>query len=63
MATIEQCAPPLAAGDKLTREEFLQRWELHPEITRAELIGGTVYMPSPLSFDHAEIDSPVGGIF
>jgi Uma2 family endonuclease len=63
MATVEQNAPPLAAGDKLTRDEFLLRWELNPEIKRAELIGGTVFMPSPLSFEHAETDSPVSGIF
>lgn len=63
MATIEQSAPPLAAGDKLTRDEFLRRWELHPEIKRAELIGGTVYMPSPLSVEHAEMDSPIAGVF
>jgi len=60
MATVEQA--PLAAGDKLSRDEFLRRWELHPEITRAELIGGIVYMPSPLSFEHAEMDSSVGGV-
>jgi Uma2 family endonuclease len=62
MATVEQNAPPLAAGDKLTRAEFLRRWELHPEIKRAELIGGRVYMSSPLSLAHAEMDCPVGGL-
>jgi Uma2 family endonuclease len=62
MATAEQSAPPLAAGDKLSRDEFLRRWELHPEIKRAELIGGTVFMPSPLSAEHAEMDSPVAGV-
>ena len=24
--------PPLVTGDKLTRDEFLRRWEAHPEI-------------------------------
>lgn len=36
----EQQVPPLAAGDKLTRAEFLRRWEAHREIKNAELIGG-----------------------
>ena len=55
--------PPLLAGDKLTRAEFLRRWEAHPEINKAELIGGMVFMPSPLSVEHAVMDSDVGGWF
>jgi Uma2 family endonuclease len=45
--------PQLNAGQKLTREEFLRRWEAMPELNRAELIDGIVYMPSPLSDPHA----------
>jgi hypothetical protein len=61
MATlIEKDAPPLASGDSLTREEFLRRWEAHPEITHAELLGGMVYMASPVSVDHGEMDGDVG---
>ena len=44
--------PPLVAGDKLTREEFLRRWEKMPELKRAELIGGIVYMPSAVRRRH-----------
>jgi Uma2 family endonuclease len=62
MATVEQTVPPLAPGDKLTRAEFLRRWELHPEIKRAELIGGIVYMPSPQSVEHGETENPIGGL-
>ncbi len=61
MATVAQRVLPLAMGDKLTREEFLYRWEMHPEIKRAELIGGIVYMPSPVSFDHGNADNTVAG--
>ena len=50
-------APPLCAGDKLTRDEFLRRWEQHPEIKFAELIGGIVYMPSPLTRQHGVTDN------
>lgn len=57
---VEQCVPPLEAGDKLTRAEFLRRWEGHPEIKKAELIGGMVFMPSPLSVDHGDMDGDVG---
>jgi len=60
MATVAEEIPPLAHGDNLSREEFLRIWEMHPEITKAELIGGIVYMPSPLSLDHGEEDSDVG---
>jgi Uma2 family endonuclease len=41
--------PPLVAGDRLTREEFHRRYEAMPEGTKAELIEGIVYMPSPVS--------------
>jgi Uma2 family endonuclease len=48
-------SPPLHAGDHLSRVEFERRYEAHPEIKKAELIDGVVYMPSPLRFpEHAE---------
>jgi Uma2 family endonuclease len=53
--------PPLEPGDRLTRAEFLRRWEQHPEIKYAELIGGVVYMPSPLSRLHGATDYFAGG--
>jgi Uma2 family endonuclease len=43
--------PPLRAGDRLTRAEFERRWDAMPEVKKAELIGGVVYMPA-LSRDH-----------
>lgn len=54
--------PPLCAGDRLTRREFLEIWEQHPEIKHAELIGGVVYMPSPLSRMHGVTDTQVSGM-
>lgn len=53
-------APPLAAGDKLTREEFLRRWEANPSIKRAELIGGIVYLPSPVKTEHGDTEGDIG---
>ncbi|HWB07846.1 MAG TPA: hypothetical protein VG826_01285 [Pirellulales bacterium] len=58
--TTEQRVPPLSAGDQLTREEFLRRWEADPGIKLAELIEGTVYMPSPVSVEHGGMDGHVG---
>jgi hypothetical protein len=61
MATvIEEQVPPLSVGDKLTREEFLRRWEAHPEIKNAELIGGVVFMASSVSMEHGEKDIDLG---
>ena len=42
--------PPLNSGDHLTRQEFELRYTAHPEITKAELVEGVVYMPSPVHF-------------
>src|SRR5262245_16507646 len=61
MATVAQHVPPLVAGDRLTRDEFLRRWEAHPEIKKAELIGGMVYMPSPVSVEHGDTEGQTGG--
>lgn len=46
-------APPLMEGDTLTSAEFLRRWEEMPDVKRAELIDGIVYMPSPVSREHS----------
>jgi Uma2 family endonuclease len=42
--------PPLENGDRLTRAEFERRYEAMPDLKRAELIEGEVYMPSPVRF-------------
>jgi hypothetical protein len=41
--------PPLRAGDRLTRAEFERRYRARPELKKAELIEGVVYMPTPVS--------------
>jgi Uma2 family endonuclease len=56
----ERETPPLVAGDYLQRDEFLHRWERTPEIARAELIHGVVYMPSPVTTQHGETENDVG---
>ncbi|AFY69974.1 protein of unknown function DUF820 [Thalassoporum mexicanum PCC 7367] len=39
---------PLENGDRLTREQFEYRYEMMPELKKAELIEGIVHMASPL---------------
>ncbi len=39
---------PLHNGDHLTREEFERRYQAMPEVKKAELVEGVVYMPSPV---------------
>jgi Uma2 family endonuclease len=46
--------PRLREGDRLTRDEFLRRWEQMPDLKRAELIDGIVHMPSPVSNPHSD---------
>lgn len=43
--------PPLESGDHLSRAEFERRYEAHPEIKKAELIEGVVYVASPVRFE------------
>jgi Uma2 family endonuclease len=40
--------PPLENGDKLTRAEFERRYHAMPNLKKAELIEGVVYVASPL---------------
>jgi Uma2 family endonuclease len=50
MAAPRVKGPVLESGDRLTREEFHRRYEARPDLRRAELIGGVVYVPSPTRF-------------
>lgn len=54
--------PPLENGDRLTSVEFLRRYELMPEIKKAQLIEGIVHMPSPVRADvHGKPDGLLHG--
>lgn len=48
--------PPLVEGERLDRATFHERYEAMPPGTRAELVGGVVYMPSPLGYEHGKRD-------
>src|SRR5262245_19628836 len=43
--------PRLRNGDHLPREEFERRYEAMPELKKAELIEGVVYVPSPVRIE------------
>ena len=40
----------LHAGDRLTRDEFERRYAAMPQLKKAELLEGVVYMPSPVRY-------------
>ncbi|MFI5461720.1 MAG: Uma2 family endonuclease [Isosphaerales bacterium] len=40
--------PPLENGDRLTRDEFMRRYEAMLGLKKAELIEGVVHVPSPV---------------
>jgi Uma2 family endonuclease len=42
--------PPLENGDRLTRAEFERRWDAMPQLKKAELIEGEVFMPSAVRY-------------
>jgi Uma2 family endonuclease len=48
--------PPLAPGPRLDRATFHERYKAMPPHVRAELVGGVVYMASPLSPSHGRPD-------
>jgi Uma2 family endonuclease len=53
--------PPLESGDHLDQRTFHERYEAMPEDVRAELIGGVVYMPSPLQPPHGRMHAKLMG--
>ena len=56
--TTSDDVPPLEPGDCLNASEFLRRFAVTPELKKAELINGVVYMSAAVRVDqHAEPDS------
>ena len=48
--TTSPAVPPLIAGDCLARDEFERRYSAMPDLKKAELIEGVVYMASPVRY-------------
>jgi len=49
----------LENGARLSSREFLRRYEAMPDLKKAELVKGVVYMPSPVTVDHSKPDNLV----
>ena len=54
--------PPLNSGDHLSRAEFHRRYEMYPEIKKAELIEGVVIVGSPVHDHHSEPHADFAGL-
>ena len=52
LMTASPLIPKLMSGDRLTRDEFERRYDAMPELKKAELIEGVVYMASPVRHRH-----------
>ena len=50
-----QSLPSLENGDRMTQEEFHRRYEAYPDDVKIELIGGTVYVASPMRTPQGEL--------
>jgi Uma2 family endonuclease len=50
----------LVNGERMKQSEFHRRYEACPEKEKWELIGGKVYMTSPLSLTHSDYDDEIG---
>ncbi len=55
--------PALENGDRLTRCEFERRYAARPDLKKAQLIEGIVYMPSPVSLAHSGPHAMIQGLF
>lgn len=51
-----QPLPILENGDRMSQAEFHRRYQAYPKHIKIELVGGTVYMPSPLRLEHSDYD-------
>jgi Uma2 family endonuclease len=54
--------PPLVPGERLTQPEFHHRYEAYPEDVKFELVGGIVYMASPLRRSHGSYHPVLSGV-
>jgi len=60
--TPQNLVPLLENGDRVTRPEFEHRYHQMPNVKKAELIEGVVYVPSPLRYQqHSQPHSDIMG--
>jgi Uma2 family endonuclease len=53
--------PPLESGDHLRRTEFERRYDAMPEVKKAELLEGVVYIGSPVRVAHGRSHAQMVG--
>src|SRR5262245_49523642 len=63
MATADAEKLELYTGDHMTQAEFHRIYSRMPENFRAELIGGIVYVSSPLKLQHGTNHPPLSTLF
>src|SRR4051794_2985265 len=57
--TVNTPLPPLKDGDRLDQKTFHERYEAMPDHFRAQLIGGIVFVSSPLRRPHGGMQTRV----
>ena len=62
MATRREAPVSLESGDVMTREEFHRRYSARPDIKKAELVEGIVYVGGRVRVrEHAEPNAAIAG--
>ena len=59
MTTASVSTVPLESGDRLSQPEFHRRYEAMPNVKRAELIEGVVYLPSPTRYSYHDAQAAI----
>jgi Uma2 family endonuclease len=52
--------PPLENGERMGQAEFHRRYKVYPGDEKIELVGGIVYVTSPLRWPHARYHEELG---
>jgi Uma2 family endonuclease len=63
LRTPKDSLPLLANGDRMSQAEFHRRYQEYPEDVKFELVGGTVYMASPLRHPHSTYHQKFNWVF
>ena len=56
---IARACPPIESGMRMEGEEFERLYDLHPEIARAELIDGVVYVTAAMRHDQHGVPNSI----
>src|SRR5947209_7310805 len=62
-APLSNGVPLLVNGDRMKQPEFHRRYLAYPDDVKFELIGGIVYMASPLRYTHGTYSQELSLVF